>query len=63
METLARTVVEKTCNLYRNVEELLEIRAGRVRSLVNGTYQLKARDAVVRAERDIDLDGEKIRLG
>ncbi len=63
VETLARTVVEKTFNLYRNVEELLETRAGRVRSLVAGTYHLKARDAVVRAERDVDLDGEKIRLG
>ena len=63
VETLAKTVVEKTRNLYRSVEELLETRAGRVRSLVDGTYHLKARDAVVRAERDVDVDGEKIRLG
>jgi hypothetical protein len=63
VETVARTVVEKTRNLYRAVEELLETRAGRVRSLVDGTYHLKARDAVVRAERDVDVDGEKIRLG
>ncbi len=63
VETLAKTVVEKTRNLYRAVEELLETRAGRVRSLVDGTYHLKARDAVVRAERDVDVDGEKIRLG
>ena len=63
VETIARTVVEKTRNLYRAVEELLETRAGRVRSRVDGTYHLKARDAVVRAERDVDVDGEKIRLG
>ena len=63
VETLARTVVERTRNLYRAVEDLLETRAGRVRSLVDGTYHLKARDAVVRAERDVDVDGEKIRLG
>lgn len=63
VETLAKTVVERSRNLYRAVEELLETRAGRVRSLVDGTYHLKARDAVVRAERDVDVDGEKIRLG
>lgn len=63
VETFARTMVEKTRNLYRVVEELLETRAGRVRSRVDGTYHLKARDAVLRAERDVDLDGEKIRLG
>lgn len=63
VETIARTVVERTRNLYRAVEELLETRAGRVRSVVDGTYHLKARDAVVRAERDVDVDGEKIRLG
>jgi hypothetical protein len=63
VETLARTVVEKARNLYRSVEELLETRAGRVRAVVDGTYHLKARDAVVRAEREVDVDGEKIRLG
>jgi hypothetical protein len=63
VQTLAKTVVAKAQNLYRTVEELCELRAGRVRALVDGTYHLKARDAVLRADRDVDVDGEKIRLG
>ena len=63
VEILARTVVEKARDFYRTVEGLCELRAGRVRALVDGTYHLKARDTVLRAERDVDVDGEKIRLG
>jgi hypothetical protein len=63
VETAARTMAVKTQDLYRRVSGVLETRAGRVRSLVEGTYHLKAGAAVVRAERDIDMDAEKIRLG
>jgi hypothetical protein len=63
VERLASTVIERTRSFYHAVEDLLETRAGRVRCVIDGTYHLKARDAVVRAERDVDVDGQKIRLG
>ncbi len=62
-ETLVGTVIEKARSVYRTVAELAQIKAGRMRTLVDETYQLQSRTAFLKAEKDFKVDGEKIHLG
>jgi hypothetical protein len=63
LETRAETVVTKAANVYETVEELAQLQAGRMRTLVKGSCHLKARDAFLKAEQDFKVDGEQIHLG
>lgn len=63
METLAGTVVENARNVYRSVEQLAQLKAGRMRTLVDQTFQFKSRKAFLKAEEDFKIKGEKIHLG
>lgn len=63
LETVAQTVVSRAGNVYRTVEHLVQLRAGRVRTIVQAAYHLKARRAYIKASEDVNLDGEKINLG
>ncbi len=62
-ETMVGTLVEKARNVYRTVAELTQLRTGRLRTLVRDTYQLRSRTALLRADQDFKVDGEKIHLG
>ena len=63
LETRAETVVEKAANVYQTVEELTQLQTGRMRTLVDGSCHLKARDAFLKAEQDFKVDGNQIHLG
>jgi len=63
IETAATAIVEKARNVYRTVEELSQLKTGRMRTLIQATFHLKARKTVMRAEEDFRIDGEKIHLG
>lgn len=63
LETMATTVLQKARDLYRSVEGLSELKAGRVRTLVRGTWHARSRNTVLFAEQDVSIDGEKIHLG
>jgi hypothetical protein len=63
LETTARSVVEKAQNVYRQVAELLQVQAGRLRHLVAGAYHLKSEDAYVKTEKDFKVQAEQIHLG
>jgi len=63
LETIATTVVSKAKNVYRTVEELTQLQTGRLRTLVKGSYHLKARDTFLKAEKDFKVDGDQIHLG
>ncbi len=63
LETLAETLVEKARNAYRTVEQLAQLRTGRLRTLVDQTFQLKSRKAFLKSEEDFKIKGEKIHLG
>jgi hypothetical protein len=63
METLAGTLVEKARNAYRTVEQLAQLKTGRMRTLVDQTFQFKSRRAFLKSEEDFKIKGEKIHLG
>ncbi|MBF0233544.1 MAG: DUF3540 domain-containing protein [Desulfamplus sp.] len=63
LETAVDTVMEKSINVYRTVENLAQVTAGRMRTLVQGTSHFKSRKAVFKAEKDFKIKGDKIHLG
>jgi len=63
VETFARDVFERVVNAYRFVKEALQLNAGRVREQVDGHATRHAERVVMTADKDVRLDGEKIRLG
>jgi Protein of unknown function (DUF3540) len=63
LETLAGTVMERAKNVYRSVEQLAQLRAGRMRTLVKDTFQFRSRNAYVKAERDYKIKADQIQLG
>lgn len=63
LEVLARSVLERFVEAYRWVKGLFDLRSGRTRQRVDGTFHLSAIRLVQRAEKDVKIDGEKINLG
>jgi hypothetical protein len=63
IETTANRIIEKAINVYRQVEELQQTRANRVRTMVKGSYQLSSETTYIKAEKHVNIDGEKIHLG
>jgi hypothetical protein len=63
IETDADTVVERAGQLFQDVQDLLQTRAGRVRSLVAGAWHVRARRADLRTKDVFKVDGDRIHLG
>ena len=63
IETVADRVTERVGSAYRNVKELLQTRAGRVRTLVSGTWRARSKRADLRSEENFKVDGRRIHLG
>ena len=63
LESIAEQVIEKAKRTYRSVEEVAQLRAGRVRTLVKDTYHLKARKTLLRSSRDFKVKADQIHLG
>jgi hypothetical protein len=63
LETEAETVVAKAGNVYQTVTELTQLQTGRMRTLVEGSCLLKARNAFLKADQDFKVDGQQIHLG
>jgi hypothetical protein len=62
-ERLAERVIERARDSFREVADLCEERAGRVRSLVRGVYALSSRRTTMRSSDDTTIDGSRILLG
>ena len=56
-------VIAKARNIYQTVEELSQVRAGRMRTIVAKTFHFKSKKAFVKAEEDYKIKAEKIHLG
>jgi hypothetical protein len=63
LETAMDTLVEQAKNVYRTVKQLTQLRTGRLRTLVDETYQFKADKVFMKSEDDFKVKGEKIHLG
>jgi len=63
LETTTETLIENAKNVYRSVKELSQLRSGRVRTLVDETYQLNANKVLTKSETDFKVKAEKIHLG
>lgn len=63
IETVAETVTQEIGSLYQNVRELLQTRAGRLRTLVKGVWQTRSRRADLKSKETFRVDGERIHLG
>jgi hypothetical protein len=63
LELAANTVFERFVSATRWIKDAWQLRAGRIRTRVDATYDLKAERIVERAEADVKIDGQKIHLG
>jgi Protein of unknown function (DUF3540) len=63
LETFARTVFERAVSSYRWVKEVLQLQAGRTRTLVDGHATLQAERITQQAEKDVKIDGRQVYLG
>jgi hypothetical protein len=63
LEMLAHTVFERFSDATRWVKGTFQLRSGRLRTRVEGTYDLGADRIVERASKDVKIDGTKIHLG
>jgi hypothetical protein len=63
IETVAVRIMERAKNVYRQVEELQQTRANRVRTLVEGSYQLDSETTYIKSKKNVNIDGERIHLG
>jgi hypothetical protein len=63
LETRATQLVERAKNAYREVEELSQHRAGRMRLVADATLHLLGQRALFKARGDVKIKGEEIALG
>jgi hypothetical protein len=63
VETLAQNIIAKAKNIYQTVEELTQLRTGRLRTLVKSTYHMKSKNAYLNAEDDFKIKADSIHLG
>ncbi len=62
VETTAGRILERARNVYREVEELSQTRAGRLRLVAEKTVSLLGQRAVVKAREDVKIKGDKVYL-
>ena len=63
MESTVRTLVSRARNVYQKVDELAQLKAGRVKALVQGSYHMKAENTIMKAEKDYKVNADQIHLG
>lgn len=63
LETLAKTIVEKTTDSFRTVKNLSLLKAFRKRTVLEGSYHLKSKSAILKTEKDFKVKSDKIHLG
>jgi hypothetical protein len=63
LETRAQTIISKMKNMYQSVENLSQLKAGRLKTLVESTVHLKSKSTVLKSEEDFKVRAERINLG
>jgi hypothetical protein len=62
-ELRAQRLVEHVVDAYRDVDGLLQTRAGRMRTLVEGAYRLLSERTDIISREDSVIDGKRVLLG
>ncbi len=62
LETSAVRILERAKNSYREVEELSQTRAGRLRLVAEKAVSLLGQRAVIKAREDVKIKGDKVYL-
>jgi hypothetical protein len=63
LETVAGWVFARARSVFRKVDDVDQLEAGRTRTLVQGSHTVRAACAAIEAERDVKIDGSSIHLG
>jgi hypothetical protein len=63
IETFAQTIKSTAKNVYKTVEELYQLKSGRMRTLVKSTFHLKSKKSMLKSDDDFKVRAEKIHLG
>lgn len=63
MEVRAERLIERAKDAYREVDGLLQTRAGRARSLIREAYQLVSERTSLVSKKETSIDGERVLLG
>ncbi|HEB49150.1 MAG TPA: DUF3540 domain-containing protein [Desulfobulbus sp.] len=63
LETRARSVISKARNLFQAVENLTQLKTGRLKTLIRSTYHLKSKNTIMKSEDDFKVKADRINLG
>ncbi len=62
LETRAERVLERAKNVFREVEELSQTRAGRLRLVAEKAVHVMGQRALIKAKEDVKVKGDKVYL-
>lgn len=63
METAAEQIFERAKDVFRTVEDLHQVKAGRSRTIVKNGYFVRGGHTTIEAAEDVKIDGKQIHLG
>lgn len=63
LETNARSIINKAKNMYQTVENLSQLKTGRLKTLIKSSYHIKSKKTVMKSEEDFKIKAERIDLG
>jgi uncharacterized protein DUF3540 len=63
VESVVERLVARAGNVFHEVDELHQLKAGRLRTLVRGLVHMKGGDVSIKATDDVNVDGKRINLG
>jgi hypothetical protein len=63
LETTAQRIWQNSEYLFRQVQHLCQMQAGRMRTLVRGAHHTQSQRTTLIAREDVRIDGQKINLG
>lgn len=63
LELLAERMFQKARELYQWVAGVFQIRSGRMRTLVDSSYHVKAQRTYVKGDAEVNINGDSINLG
>jgi len=63
VELVAERLIERTKDTFRDATDLVQMRAGRLRTLVKDVWSVHARRSVLISKDETSIDGKKVLLG